>query len=141
MEPIKDYFSRYKWKETWKKDLKDTSKITCSVIIGVSGILGMGVITYDLSNYPIGQNNSVEEKQSIASVVRAGVNKDGKEDIILNRDGKEEVFYAKDMTNKGVWTRKYFNKLGMKKLAELDLNDKIRKAQKEFETELIKYGL
>jgi len=138
MEPIKDYFDRYHWKETWKKDIEETHFFW----LALDGVM-LGLVAYaaclNWGAYSDKQSNSAEGKQSIASVVRADVNRDGKEDIVFNRDGKEEVFYAKDMINKGVWTRKYFNKLGMKKLVELDLQDKVRKAQKEYEKEIAKY--
>jgi len=138
MKPIKDYFFGYKRKETWKKDFEDTNFFQ----LALNGAM-IGIIAYagnlNWGAYFDKQNNSSEEKKSIASVARADVNKDGKEDIIFNKDGKEEVFYAKDMTNKGKWERKYFNQNAMKKLAELDLQDKIRKAQKEYDAEIAKY--
>jgi len=150
MRRLRDYLDKhfsYSFRDFWKRDWEKTDKF----MISSFALLALLTSFLAYNAYPKKQE---PKQESIKIGYRTDLNHDGNLDFVLQdiATGKEENLYRKFVKDGGVWKEKYFSQECLKRLAEQNLNSKIReaginqkksveKAKKEYENELRKYNL
>jgi len=147
MERLWDYFDKYSFKETLKKDWEKTNKFM------ISAFSILALLTASLA-YVAFPKKRAPEQESLKMAYRQDLNNDGNLDFILQdiESGKELCLYRKFIKENGVWKERFVNQQYIKELAEQKLNEKLKKvegdyiknvgkAYQDYEKELKKYNI